>query len=154
MVSSYQGRMQTPVREEYPNVGEFMSRSFATIGPEQDVYQAVALILKHKVSGACVVDEEHNLMGIISEKDCLRLATQDTYESTPHGGPVREYMTTDVVTLTPQCGLGKAAEIFLGNPYKKLPVLEGRKLVGVVRRNNVLEVIQSFYKKRMAYMRG
>lgn len=154
MVSSYQGRMTTPAREAYPNVGAFMSRSFTTVRPDQDVYEAVGLILKNKVSGCCVVDDEMQLLGIISEKDCLRLAMQDTYESTPHGGPVSAYMTRDVVTLTKESGLNDAAQIFLQNPFKKLPVVENGIVVGVVRRNNVLEVVQEFYKKQMDYIRA
>jgi len=154
MVSSYQGVMQTPVREEYPRVGEFMSRSFATIGPDEDIYEAVKLILSKKVSGCCVVDKENRLLGIISEKDCLRLAVQDAYESTPHGGPVRNYMSTNVVTLTPESGLNAAAQIFLNNPYKKLPVLNGSRVVGVVRRIDILEVVEAYYKKRMAELRA
>ncbi len=154
MVSSYQGRMQAPVRESYPSVGEFMTRSHVCLKPDTDIYEAVHLIVKHKVSGACVTDEDNNLVGIISEKDCLKLANQDAYESTPHGGPVSNYMTTNVVTLTPESGLNETAEIFINNPYKKLPVLQGKKLVGVVRRHDVLAVIGDFYKKRMNYMRG
>ena len=154
MVSSYQGRMQAPVRESYPNVGEFMSRSHVCVRPDTDIYKAVELIVKNSVSGACVTDEENNLLGIISEKDCLKLATQDAYESTPHGGPVSNYMTTDVMTLTPESGLHDTAEIFINNPYKKLPVLRDGKLVGVVRRHDVLAVIGDFYKKRMDYIRA
>ena len=154
MVSSYQGHIQEREREAYPRLRSFMSKSFLKIPADLDIYEAIALILKNQVSGAPVVDENGKLVGIISEKDCLRLATQDSYESNPAGGPVRSYMTTEVLTVSPDMGLNELAHIFVSNPYKKLPVLDNGRLVGVVRRRDALAAIQEFYKKRMAYIHG
>ncbi len=152
MVSSYQARFREPEREHYPHTAEFMSRSFVTVKPETDIYEAMNILLKRKVSGAMVVNGEGNLAGFISEKDCLDLATHDTYESNLPGGPVANFMTTEVLTLTPEAGLNEVAELFMDKPYRKLPVLDHGRLVGVVRRHDVLEVIQQFYKKRMMYL--
>ena len=152
MVSNYQGKLQEPVRDTYPRVGEFMSRSFLEIRPDMEIYQAMALLLKHKVTGAAVVDDNKRLVGIISEKDCLKLVAHDAYDNVPRGGSVESYMTTKVVTLQPSSGLNEAAHIFINNPYKKLPVLDKGKLVGVVRRRDVLAVIQEFHKKRMNFI--
>jgi len=154
MVSSYQGHLKEPVREEYPSVGSFMSKSYLQVTPDTDIYTVMSKVLKERVSGALVVEGEDNLLGIVSEKDLLRLATQDTYSSEPSGGPASAYMNTDLITLSPEQGLGDAADIFVKTPYKKLPVLENGKLVGVVRRHNVLEVIEDYYKRRMKYLRS
>jgi len=154
MVSSYQGHIQAPQGEVYPRLRSFMTKSFLKIPADMNIYDAIALILKNKVSGAPVVDKAGKLVGILSEKDCLRLATQDAYGSNPTGGAVSAYMTTEVVTVSPDVGLNELAEIFVANPYKKLPVLERGKLIGVVRRGDALAAIQEFYKKRMAYIHG
>jgi len=153
MVSSYQGHLQESTRETYPRVGEFMSHSFEGIPSDMDIYQAMELILKNRVSGAPVVEGDKVLVGILSEKDCLKLATQDTYEAQPQGGPVSNYMTREVKSVTQDTSLDEVARIFLSNSYKKLPVVDGNQIVGVVRRHDVLMVIRDHYKKRMAFMR-
>ena len=127
MVSSYQGRMQTPTREKFPKVRQFMSKSYLTVTPETDIYQAMEMILKANASGAPVVDSDQQLIGIVSEKDCLKLAAQDTYESNLSGGPVSAYMTRNCTSVTPDSGLSQVAEIFMSTPFKKLPVVEDGK---------------------------
>ena len=153
MVSSYQGHLREPVREEPPRVEEFMARSFVTVQADMDIYQAMEVILKEKVSGAAVVDEKDRLVGFISEKDCLKLTTMDAYNSLPAGGPVSGYMTPKVITITAEMGMSQVAHIFLQHPYRKLPVVEGKRIVGMVRRRDLLEVIQTHYKSRLKYMR-
>jgi len=152
MVSSYQAKMQTPSREAYPHTGEFMSKSYVPVTPETDIYQAMKLLLKHQINALPVVDAENNLVGIVSEKDCLKLAAHDAYQNDLPGGPVRTFMTKDVVSVTPETGLGEVIELFMTHPYKKLPVVNHGKLVGVVRRRDVLVVLQEFHQKRMAFL--
>lgn len=152
MVSSYQGHLKEPVREEYPSVASFMSQSYLKVTKDTDIYKVMSLVLKEHVSGALVVEGDQ-LLGIVTEKDLLRLARQDTYSSAPTGGPASAYMTTDLVTISPEQGLDETADIFLNNVYKKLPVLDHGKLVGVVRRRDVLKIIEEFYQRRMNYLR-
>ncbi len=153
MVSSYQGHIQAPVREEYPCVGAFMSKSFVAVPPEMDVYHAMGILVRERVSGLLVVEARDHLLGIVSEKDLLKLCHRDSYSGNQTGGPVSAYMTTSLLTLTPDQGLHEAVEIFTKTPYKKLPVLEGGRLVGVVRRRDVLIVIEDFYTKQMKFLR-
>lgn len=153
MVSNYQGHLQDPVRVAYPRVSEFMSKSYLKISPELDIYQAMSLILKRKVSAAIVVGSDDLLVGIVSEKDLLKLATQDTYSSEPIGGPVSEYMTKEVESVTSQQGLNEVADLFINNPYRQIPVLDEGKIVGVVDRRGLLLVIEEFYHRRMKFLR-
>lgn len=153
MVVSYQGKLSEPEREAYPVTETFMSTSFTTVKPETDIYQAMEILLKNQVSGAMVVDEFNSLVGIVSEKDCLKLATEDSYQQHQPGGPVANYMTKEVVTIDASTGLTQVAQMFLEFPYKKLPVLKQGRLVGVVRRRDVLAAIRDFYGKRTEYLR-
>lgn len=153
MVASYQGKLHEQEREHYPHVQEFMSRSMVKLSPDTDIYEAIGLLLKFNISGAPVVDDENNLVGIVSEKDCLKLVAQDTYQSTPQGGPIGNFMTTEVVTVSPGKGLSEVAQIFMKTPFKKLPVIQRGKLVGMIRRRDVLAVIQEFHRKRMLFMK-
>lgn len=153
MVASYQGKLMEPVKETYPITESFMSRSFVTVKPDTDIYEAMDILLENRISGAMVVDDFGTLVGFISEKDCLKLTTSDSYEQSQHGGPVAQYMTRRVVTIHTNMGLAQVAQTFLKHPFRKLPVMERNRLVGVVRRRDVLEAIQDFFGKRTEYMR-
>ncbi|CAM2009827.1 CBS domain-containing protein [Acanthopleuribacter pedis] len=157
MVSSYQGKLHELEKEKYPTVAEIMSRSFVTVTPDTDIYAAMDIILAKNASAALVVDPDHSnvLLGIVSEKDMLRLITQDSYENIPHGGGVINYMTPadKVVHARPDMGLNHVAELFINTPFKKVPVLENGKLVGIVRRWEVLSKISQIYKQNIEYLK-
>lgn len=152
MVSSYQGHLQESTREESPKVRDFMSHSFVRVAPDEDVYKAMGMILKERVSGAVVADSSDKLLGIVTEKDFLKLAALDTYDSEPTGGPVSAYMSKEVITATPEMAVSDVAEMFLRHHYRKLPVVEEGRVIGMVRRHDVLIVIEDFYKRRMAFV--
>lgn len=154
MVSSYQAHIHVPVREEYPCVGAFMSKSFVHVPPDMDIYQVMGVVIRERVSGVLVVEAPHRLLGIVSEKDLLRLSREDTYSNQSTGGPASAFMTTDLITLTLDQGLNDVADLFVNYPFKKFPVLDGDKLVGVVRRRDVLMVIEEFYRKSMKFLRN
>lgn len=149
MVMSYQGHLQEHSRGKYPITESFMSKSFYRVKPDLNIYQAMALLLNHGVTAAIVVDDHDRLQGIVSENECLQLAAQDTYESVSPGGPVENFMVRDVKTVSLQTGLNEVVELFLKYPFRKLPVLDGDRVVGVVRRRDILEVLENFYRRRM-----
>lgn len=88
-----------------------------------------------------MVDDDKRVVGILSEKDCLKIVLASAFERLPEG-KVRDYMTTDVVTVTPRSTIYDIVEHFLKTPFRRLPVVEeGAKLVGVVSRTNVVKAI-------------
>lgn len=157
MVSSYQVKFHELEKQEYPTVAEVMTRSFVTVHPDTDIYAAMNLILAKNASAALVVDPDqtNRLLGIVSEKDMLRLVTQDTYENIPHGGAVSHYMTKaeNVVFATPDMGINRIAQMFIDTPFKKIPVLEHGRLMGIVRRWDVLSKVASMYKQNNKYLK-
>ncbi len=118
-------------------VREIMVKSLVTLSPDMDMGRAIQLLLKHKVSGATVVDENRRIVGMLSEKDCLRIFANRAYNSLP-GAKVKTYMSKNVVTITPDADLFTVADIFLKNPFRRLPVMEDGVLVGQVSRRDVL----------------
>lgn len=155
MVSSYQGKLQEPTRFEYPKAGEFMSRAFNTVKPDTNVYHAIDMLLEDGVSGLPVVDDLGKLVGFISEKDCLALTNREAYESNRQGGPVADFMTKDVMVIAEHTGLSEVAELFTKHPFRKFPVVrQDGKLIGLIRRRDVLAVIRSFYKQAMDYVQN
>lgn len=117
---------------------DLMSRSLVTLKPEMDLEQAIHVLLKNKVSGATVVNDDGEVQGVLSEKDCLRIFTSGAYNSLPKSY-VRDYMTRDVTTVAPDADLFRVAELFLKNSFRRLPVIEDGILVGQVSRRDVLE---------------
>ncbi len=117
---------------------DIMSKSLVTLHPEMDMIEAMFLLLKHRVSGATVVDEEWRVVGVLSEKDCLRMFANGAYNKSP-SGHVRDYMSTDVTTIEPSTDLFTIADIFLKNSFRRLPVIENGKLIGQISRRDVLD---------------
>ena len=106
-----------------------------------DVYFAIGLLLKNRISGAPVIDDDNNLLGILSEKDCLRIFANGSFYDMP-GGPVSKFMTEMVSTVKPNSDLFSVADIFLKHNFRRMPVVEGKKLVGQISRRDVLKAIQ------------
>jgi len=129
-------------------------------------YKEVAKILKeNKISGAPVVDENDNLIGVVSEKDIFRVMYpeyKDFYESpevnldleklekevvNQKDKLVEDFMTKEVVTVSPDDPIIKAASIIMIKGIHRIPVVENGKLVGIVSRRDLYHTIFIKYLK-------
>ena len=124
-----------------PIVKNYMTTDLITLKDEMDVYFAIGLLLKNNISGAPVIDNNDNLSGILSEKDCLRVFANGSFHNMP-GGEVSRFMTKVVATVEPNTDLFSVADIFLKHNYRRMPVIKGKKLVGQISRRDVLRAIQ------------
>ena len=124
-----------------PIVKNYMTTDLITLKDEMDVYFAIGLLLKNNISGAPVIDNNDNLSGILSEKDCLRVFANGSFYNMP-GGEVSRFMTKVVATVEPNTDLFSVADIFLKHNYRRMPVVKGKKLVGQISRRDVLRAIQ------------
>jgi len=126
-------------------VEDYMATKLLTLKANDTIYHTIGFLLKHKISGAPVVDDNNKLIGIISEKDCLKLiAKGGSYNL--HEVQVVDYMTKKVDTISPEMDVYYAAGKFLKHPYRRLPVVEGGKLVGQISRRDVLRAIKENIK--------
>ena len=124
-----------------PIVKNYMTTRLITLSKDMDVYFAIGLLLKNRISGAPVTDNHHHLVGNLSEKDCLRIFANGSFYDMP-GGPVSKFMTDVVLTVVPNSDLFSVADIFLKHNFRRMPVVEGKKLVGQISRRDVLRAIQ------------
>jgi len=125
-----------------PNsVSDIMSRKLITFQVDTNVLSAIDSLLKYNISGAPVLDENGNLVGILSEIDTMATLIQSSYHG-EGGGKVKDYMSTNVVTVNPEMGIVDLAEYFLKKHFRRLPVMDRGKLVGLVSRKDVLLAIQ------------
>ena len=84
-------------------------------------------------------------MGILTEKDCIRSALEATYHS-EFGGLVADFMSREVVSVTPDGGLYQPAERFLELPYHRYPVIEDGTLVGIISRRDIIVALASAWQ--------
>ena len=95
------------------------------------------VLVKKKISGAAVVDMDNNLLGVFSEKCCMQVLIDATYEGLPTN-QVGSFMDTDPQTITEDTMLLSIAQVFLLTPRRRLPVVNNRKLVGQISRRDVI----------------
>jgi len=126
-----------------PKIGEFMDAVVPTLSPETQIMKAVDFLLRHRVTGAPVVDSEGRLMGIITETDLLKQVTEGIEGQPPTVATVAEDMTTDVVTVPPTVDIYYVVGIFLNNKFRRLPVVEDGKIVGAITRFDLLRIIRT-----------
>lgn len=126
--------------DRIPRAKDFMITDVVTLDPDTDVYEAIHKLLERKISGTPIV-KDGKIVGVLSEKDCLRILANGTFHELP-GGPVSNYMSTPVHTIHPDADIFAVADIFLKNNFRRVPVVREHKLVGQISRRDVLRAIQ------------
>ena len=121
-------------------VKDYMARYLVTVEPETEILRAVHTLVKNDVAGVPVVDSDGRLIGLLTEKDCMRVVLNATYHS-EYGGVVADYMSTDVEVMNPNDSIVDAAKRFLEKRYHRYPVLENGKLVGQISRRDIMRAL-------------
>ncbi len=114
-----------------------MVTRLVTLTPNMDVFDAIALLLRHRISGAPVVGPDGEYLGVFSEKCCMRVLLDAAYESLPCAG-LDCYVDTAAPTIDEEADLLSIAHTFHTTGHRRLPVLRAGRLVGQVSRRDVL----------------
>ena len=120
---------------------DYMTRHLITLTPDMEVMHAVGILVERQISGAPVLDPTGNLVGMLSEKDCMRVALSAGYYG-EWGGRVAEYMHSPVATIDADMPIVEVAQLFAEREYRRYPVLEDARLVGQLSRSDVLRALQ------------
>lgn len=126
-------------------VKDYMSRNLVLLNPEMELQRAVHVLLENDVSGAPVVDATGNLIGMLTEKDCLRAVLNATYHY-EYAGTVEQFMVTAVKVMAPDDNLVDAARRFFEERYLRYPVLDNGRLVGQISRSDVMRALGDVWK--------
>jgi CBS domain-containing protein len=121
-------------------VSDYMARELVTFTPDMRVLDAVNILVKRRISGAPVVDDHGNLVGILSDIDCIKVALNAAYYNQA-GGRVSEFMTPEVVTIDVEATIMDAAELILNKRLQRMPVVKRTHLVGQISRHDVLRAM-------------
>jgi CBS domain-containing protein len=146
-----------------------MVSSVITVGVNASIGEVAAILLNNNISGAPVVGEKGELVGIVSEGDLIRrpetgtskrhswwlelLSNERTLAAEyvkSHSRKVADVMTSDVITAKPETPLGEIAAMLERNRIKRVPIVEGGKIVGLVSRANILQALASATKKLLS----
>lgn len=125
---------------------QYMSKSLVTLRPHMDVLQAVHLLVEHKISGAPVLDDHGNIVGMLTERDCMEVVLKASYHG-ELGGQVEQYMSRVVRTVDVDSSLLDLAQMFVNSPYRRYPVMDGNRLVGIISRRDMLRAVQDLAHK-------
>ena len=116
-------------------VQDAMSTNLITLREDDSIFAGLSLLVKEGIGGAPVVSEDLRLIGIVTEFDLL-LGVDYVGEAMP----VSRVMSRKVTTIRPDVDLEEARKLVLMNRWRRLPVVEGEKLVGILSRRDILRV--------------
>ena len=106
-----------------------MTNKVAYVSPEMNLVEVAQLMQKHNI-GAMPVVEGDNVVGMVTDRDIV--VRNVAHQKDPASTPVSAVMSSQVESVTPAMELNKAAEIMSSKQVRRLPVIEGNKLVGIV----------------------
>lgn len=119
---------------------DFMQRSVITFAPDTPLLDALAELVRREISGAPVIDDQGNVVGILTERDCITKVIQSGYYAEA-AGRVSEFMSKEVTCVDAAVSLMDVAKSFATTPYRRFPVLKDNQLVGLISRRDVLRAI-------------
>ncbi len=116
-----------------------MSRNLTTFRPDQSVMEVMTTLIKNKISGGPVVNDNFELVGIISEGDCIKQISESRYYNQPmEDVKVEQHMAKNVETIDGNMNVFDAANKFLESKHRRFPIVEDGKLVGQISQKDIL----------------
>lgn len=123
--------------------------SLQTISPDRTVHEAIQVLCQRNIGALPVVDEDDTLVGIVSERDVLRLCAHDDCAGRL-SLKVRDVMTRDLVVGVPDDSLDYVMRVMTERRVRHLPVLEGHRLVAIV---SIGDVVKAQYDEKETEVR-
>lgn len=121
-------------RRQGPLVQDAMTIGLLTTTLGAPILEAAEILVAHRITGLPVVDDSMRLLGILSEKDVLRLL-----DSAPsRAWQVRDVMTPDIVSFNLDDDLFDVCGCLANNDFRRVPVLDRGRLVGIISRADLI----------------
>ena len=142
-IKSFQGsrkQQQSSTTTTPLKVRDYMTTQLITFRPDQPIQEVAEAIIKYKISGGPVVNKNKELVGIISEGDCLKQLSESRYYNMPlEHDNVEKRMARDVETIDGNMDIFDAANKFLSSKRRRFPIVEKGKLVGQISQKDILK---------------
>ncbi|MEM7356515.1 MAG: CBS domain-containing protein [Acidobacteriota bacterium] len=130
-----------------PTASDCMTTTVLTFSPEDDLFESMAKLLENHFAAAPVVDDNGQVLGILTEKDCLRSLSNIAYDDDLEGGTVRDFQSEVKVSCQPNMDIFGVSNHFLATNFPLLPVIDNDKLVGVISRRDTLRGVQELRRR-------
>jgi len=127
-----------------PPISDYMTRELITFKPDTEIMVVIDSLLKNRITGAPVLNDGGEVVGLIDDKDCLHVLMSSAYNNQPVArDTVSDYMSNVMKSISVDADLLDAASVFTSTPYKRLIVVDNSgKLVGQISRRDVLRAIK------------
>ena len=130
-------------------IRDHMSRDLVVLEPDMSILHAAHLLIENNIAGAPVLDEHGRLVGILTERDCMRVALQAHYHGTP-GDLVSDRMTADPEHVSPEDSILDLLKRFIDGRHHRYPVVDGGRVVGMISRRDVMRALGEHYPNNKA----
>lgn len=140
-IKSFQGQREQRFKPKAKTllVEDIMTRNLVVFKPDETIHEVMKKFIKYRISGGPVVNEKGDLIGVISEADCMKEVSDSRYFNLPIlDKSVSKFMTTNVDTIDASKTIFEAASNFFKTSRRRFPVLDSNKLVGQISRKDIV----------------
>jgi DeoR family transcriptional regulator, catabolite repression regulator len=130
----------------YLLVKDYMSKTPPSIPSNMLVSDVIEKLIENRFGGAPVVNDNNEIIGFVSEHDCISKILQSSYYCDPDAS-VNEVMSTDIETLRPSDSIVDLAQKMLASKRQLFQVTENNKLIGIINRSMVLTALKENFQK-------
>ena len=128
-------------------IENIMTKDVITVRKETTIQEAIKIMVENNITGLPVVDDNMQLVGVISEKDIMILL----YNVGSRTGKVKDFMSRNVISFDQEDSLAEVCDCLLKNHFRRIPIVAGpkKKLVGIITRKNIVQSIfecQDFFR--------
>lgn len=142
-IINFQGKRTNPQKKESEPflVSDYMTTKIISFTEDQPIEDVIETLITHRISGGPVVNEKNELIGIISEGDCIKQISESRYYNLPisKNNTVGKAMIKTVETIDGNMNIFDAANKFLESKRRRFPILEKGKLVGQISQKDILK---------------
>jgi CBS domain-containing protein len=117
---------------------DIMTTDVLAVARSTDIYRAIRIMVENNVTGLPVVGSDRTLVGVVTEKDVLKLL----YDVEDRPGKVEDFMTEAVVAFDQEADIGAVADGLAANHFRRVPILQEGRLVGIISRKDVIKHIK------------
>ncbi|MET6990235.1 CBS domain-containing protein [Sediminicola arcticus] len=141
-IKSFQGPMKLrEVKDDVSlKVSDYMTKKLITFKAEQSVEEVIVQLINYRISGGPVVNDNYELIGMISEGDCIKHISESKYHNLPgETRTVGQHMISNVETIDGNMDIFDAANKFLKAKRRRFPIVENGVLVGQISQMDILK---------------
>ena len=120
------------------SIKSIMTKNVIAVSPNLPIYEALDLLMKHKISGMPVVDSNNHVVGILTEKDVLKILIDKNLHAK---NKVSDYMSHEVISFSEDEDAINICKFFIKSHIRRVPILKDNKLVGIVSRRDLVSLI-------------